>query len=775
MIRKYLKPFLLSIIFCFTFLFVQANCELTLPDYMSKIVNYGIQNSGIENNLPTVIRAKEYKKVKLFLDTSDQKDLDKVYTKITKKSNDYDKYKEKYDILEKENIYVLNDSTKNSKAIIEKIDVAVGKSEIIVYGLENQDNLKDQKLFKLNAKDSLGSSSKSAKTSMMNANSQQMGQMGNSSKLNKKMDMFTVLSNMPKKELNKTRESITKSFKDIPDTSISQIAGKYIKDEYKKCGLDIKKVQSDYIWNIGFKMLLISLLGTTCAILVGLLASRAGAGVARMMRKDVFEKVEHFSNSEFNKFSLASLITRTTNDVTQVQMATTMSLRLLLFAPIMGTLAIIKALQSSVSMSWVIALAVIVILCFMGLIFSFVLPKFTLIQKLTDKLNLVARENLSGLMVIRAFGTEDFEEERFDNVNDSLTRANLFVNRAMIMLMPFMMLVMNGVQLLIVWVGAGQIEASNLQVGDMMAFIQYSMQIIMSFLFITMMFVMLPRAKVSADRINQVLSTQITLTDPKAEKEFKKVEEGKVEFKNVCFAYPGASEYILHDISFTANKGETTAIVGSTGSGKSTLIQLIPRLFETTKGEVLVNGVNVKDVTQEHLRDSIGYIPQKGILFKGTIKSNLEYGLENPSEDEIKRALDISQSSEFVNTLEEGINSPISSGGTNVSGGQRQRLSIARAIIKNSKINIFDDSFSALDFKTDKSLRTALRDNMSDSTMIIVAQRISTIMDAEKIIVLNEGEIVGEGTHSELINSCEVYREIALSQLSEEEVMNHGK
>lgn len=754
-LKRYLKPFIFSIVFAVAFLLIQANCELSLPDYMSKIVDYGIQNGGIENNIPNVIRESEYEKINFFLNKKQQKDLSTIYTKITDKNENYSEYKEKYPILNKENIYILN--KKADKNIIESLNVPLGKSEILVSAIENPDNIKKQNLFTLDS-NNLDSSKMENNKQLQNSQN---------------MDLFTMLKNMPEKNQQEIKEKAIERLKNIPQTSINQIAGKFIRNEYKTVGLNLQSVQSSYILNIGTKMLLIAFVSAACAISVGFLASRAGAGVAKSLRKDVFEKVENFSNVEFNKFSVSSLITRTTNDITQVQMLITMGMRIMCYAPIMGVIAIFKALESSISMSWIILLAVIVILGFMMIAFSVVLPKFKIVQQLTDKLNLVARENLSGIMVIRAFTTEKFEEERFDETNKNLTKTNLFVNRFMMFLMPFMMLIMNLVQLLIVWVGANQIEASTLQVGDMMAFIQYAMQIIMSFLMISMMFIMVPRASVSANRINEVLDTELSLTDPKEEKEPDKNKQGIVEFKNVSFAYPGASEYVLHNITFTADKGKTTAIVGSTGSGKSTLVQLIPRLFEASKGEVLVDGINVKDINQKLLREKIGYIPQKGILFKGTIRSNLEYGKENATDEELWKACDIAQASEFIKEKPEGFETEISSGGTNVSGGQRQRLSIARAIIKNSDIYIFDDSFSALDFKTDKNLRKALNKELSDATMIIVAQRISTIMNAEKIIVLDDGEVAGIGTHKELMENCEVYKEIALSQLSQEEVRNN--
>nr|WP_302600182.1 ABC transporter ATP-binding protein [uncultured Cellulosilyticum sp.] len=527
-----------------------------------------------------------------------------------------------------------------------------------------------------------------------------------------------------------------------------------------------------YIIKTGGMMLLISLGSAVCAIVVGLFASRIAAKVAMALRRDVFEKVESFSSVEFDKFQSASLITRTTNDITQVQTVLIMMLRMVFYAPIMGVGGIFKALSKNVSMSWIIALAVIILIGIIAVIFSLALPRFKRVQKLIDKLNLVTRENLSGMLVIRAFNTQGFEEARFDETNKTLTGVNLFVNRLMSFLMPAMMLIMNLTTVLIVWIGAKEVGNLNMQVGDMMAFIQYAMQIIMSFLMISMMFIMIPRASVSGDRVAEVLETEVAIRDPKEEKKFNNKVEGIVEFKNVEFSYPGAEDAVLHDISFTAKPGETTAFIGSTGSGKSTLINLIPRFYDVTKGAITIDGIDVRDISQHNLHEQIGYVPQKAVLFSGDIESNLKYGRKEATDLEIEEVIEIAQSKEFILAKPEGIKAPIAQGGSNVSGGQKQRLSIGRALAKKAPICILDDSFSALDFKTDAALRKALKEKMADTTMLVVAQRISSIMHAEQIIVLDGGRIVGKGTHHELLQNCSVYKEIALSQLSREELDN---
>ena len=525
-----------------------------------------------------------------------------------------------------------------------------------------------------------------------------------------------------------------------------------------------------YILQEGGKMLLVALLGAVCTILVGFLSARLAAGTARNLRHDVFRKVERFSNAEFDRFSTASLITRTTNDIQQIQMLSVMALRFVFYAPIMGVGGVVKAVTKSPNLSWIIAVAVLVVIGLVLVLFSLSVPKFKLVQKLVDRLNLVTRESLTGMMVIRAFNTQKREEERFDEVNRDLTKTNLFVNRLMVFMMPVMMFVMNAVQITIIWIGAGQVDAGAIQVGDMMAFMQYAMQIIMSFLMITAMSIMLPRANVAALRIDEVLKTEVSIQDPETPVHPSENVKGEIEFDHVSFAYPEAGENVLTDISFKAKKGQTIAVIGSTGSGKSTLINLIPRYYDVTKGSVKVDGVDVRDMTQKELRDKLGYVPQKGVLFSGTIDSNIRYGKPEITDAQVKEAAEVAQATEFIDTKPEKYESPVSQGGTNVSGGQKQRLSIARAIAKKPKIYLFDDSFSALDFKTDVKLRKALADNIHDCTIIIVAQRISTILNADKIVVLDEGRIAGIGTHSELMENCEVYRQIAHSQLSQKDL-----
>jgi ATP-binding cassette subfamily B protein len=574
---------------------------------------------------------------------------------------------------------------------------------------------------------------------------------------------------LPESQKQEMLSQIDKQIEALGNDMLNQAAITAVKNEYVELGLDVEKMQNDYILNTGFWMLMVSLLSAASTIAVSFLSAKIGAGAAKDIRHDVFTKVENFSNSEFVNFSTASLITRTTNDIIQIQLVLIMLIRLVFYAPIMGTGGIIKALQTSPSMSWIIALAVIVLLGLIAVIFSIALPKFKKMQKLIDRLNLVTRENLSGMMVIRAFNTQKFEEDRFDNANKELTKTQLFINRVMVSLMPIMMFIMNGVMVLIVWIGAHQISESSLQVGDMMAYMQYAMQIIFSFLMLSAMFIILPRATVSANRIKEVLDVEPEIKDPENPKKLEN-PKGLIEFKNVSYKFPHAEEPILKNISFTAEPGKTTAIIGSTGSGKSTLVNMIPRFYDATEGQVLIDGVDVREITQHELREQIGYVPQRGVLFSGTIESNLKYADENASEELINKAIDIAQAREIVEEKEEKIKAPISQGGTNVSGGQKQRLSIARALVKKPNIFIFDDSFSALDFKTDSLLRKKLKEETGNSTLIIVAQRIATIKNAEQIIVLDEGKIVCKGTHKELMESCETYQEIALSQLSREEL-----
>lgn len=737
-LAKYLKPFIAMVVAAILLLFVQAMCDLALPDYMSDIVNKGIQQGGIASAVPEAVRQDQMDKLMLFMDKDDKVEVQKQYTLVDKLNTDYDEYLKKYPSLKKQPVYVLN---KINKAEVKKLNPIMGKAFLAVSGVEK---------IKASAKDGVISL--------------------DGMKIPANTDLFAVIKKLPADQVLKMSENMNKKFAALGDNMIIQSAAAPIKAEYAALGMNTDKVQNKYIINTGIIMLLISLLGAFAAVMVGLLSARTAAGTARNLRKNVFEKVENFSNSEFDKFSTASLITRTTNDITQIQMLIVIMIRILCYAPIMGVGGIIRALQKSTSMSWIIALAVIVLLGLISIVFSIAMPKFKIIQKLVDKLNLVTRENLSGMMVIRAFNTQKFEEKRFDKANQDLTGTNLFINRIMVLMMPVMMLIMNGVTLLIVWVGAHEIQNSAMQVGDMMAFMQYAMQIIMSFLMLSIMFIMVPRASVSANRVAEVLDTEVTILDPKKPRHFNEDMKGIVEFEDVSFRYPGAEEDMLKSIRFKALPGQTTAIIGPTGSGKTTLINLIPRFYDVTGGRILIDNIDIRDIMQYEVRDKIGYVPQKGSLFSGTIESNLKYADENVDPENIKKAAEIAQAMEFINAKPEGMKAEISEGGTNVSGGQNQRLSIARAILKNPEIYIFDDSFSALDFKTDAALRKALRTQTGSSTVIIVAQRISTIMNAEQIIVLDDGKIAGIGTHKELMQNCTTYQEIALSQLSKEEL-----
>lgn len=603
----------------------------------------------------------------------------------------------------------------------------------------------------------------------MEANSPKEGQMQG---MPANTDPFFMIKNMPEAQKNDMLKEINEKFESMPESMVTQTAATFIKAQYTDLGMNIENIQSQYILKTGGIMILLAFGSMIAAVSVTLIAARVAAGFGRNLRSKVFGKVVRFSNAEFDKFSTASLITRSTNDIQQIQTLMVLLLRIVFYAPILGLGGIFRVVKTDTGMSWIIAVALAAILSLVIVLFGLAIPKFKLVQKLVDKLNLVARESLTGMLVIRAFNTEKYQENKFDGANKDLTKTNLFVSRIMGGMMPLMMLIMNLITILIVWVGAHNVNDGVMQVGDMMAFIQYTMQIIMAFLMISMVSVMLPRASVSGQRIAEVLETKESIKDPEKNDEFNKNKKGYVEFKNVSFKYPGAEEYVLKDISFTAKPGETTAFIGGTGSGKSTLVNLIPRFYDVTEGEILVDGTDIRKVSQHDLREKIGYVPQKGILFSGTIESNLKYGNEDALLEELEEAANIAQASEFINTKALKYAEEISQGGTNVSGGQKQRLSIARALVKNPDVYIFDDSFSALDFKTDAAVRKALNEKTSHSTMLIVAQRISTIMGANQIIVLDEGKIVGKGTHKELLENCEVYKQIALSQLSKEELGN---
>lgn len=735
---KYLKPFTLLLLAAIALLFVQAMADLSLPDYMSDIVNVGIQQGGVENAVPEAIRQSRMNQLSLFMEENERNQVMKYYTLVDQSSQDYERYAGIYPSLANEPVYILNDISREE---IESLNPILGNAFLTVAGLEKM---------KSEAKD---------------------GQIDlNGHKIPADADLFALLEKQPEEQRIQMSREMSKVFAAIGDDMVVQAAAGAVRAEYEALGMDIGKIQNRYIVNTGLIMLFISIISAICVILVGFFASRAAAGLARNLRRSVFTKVHSFSGNEMDKFSTASLITRTTNDINHIQMTMGMVIRTVFYAPIMGVGGIIRALAKSSSMSWIIAVAVAAVLGLIIAVFLVAMPKFKAVQKLLDRLNMVARENLSGMMVIRAFNTQSFEEERFDKANKDLTDANLFVNRVMAVMFPTMMLVMNGVSLLIVWVGAHRIADSGMKVGDMMAFMQYAIQIMFSFLMMSFMFIMIPRASIAGQRIAEVLITEPVIKDPEKPKSFNTAIRGTVEFKNVSFRYNGADEDMLKDISFKALPGQTTAIIGSTGSGKTTLVNLIPRLYDVTKGQVLVDGVDVREVRQQDLREKIGYVPQKSILFEGTIESNLKYADKNASLKDLKKAVETAQAMEFIKDKPEGFLEKISQGGSNVSGGQKQRLSIARAILKKPEILIFDDSFSALDFKTDAALRKALKSQTQSSTVIIVAQRISTIMNADRIIVLDEGRIVGTGTHKELMESCETYQEIALSQLSKEEL-----
>ena len=742
-IARYLKPYTLLILLTIGMLFLQAMADLALPNYIAEIVNVGIQQGGIDSAVPQAIRQSEMERVTLFLNADAKSRVLTDYTLIDQNSADYAQYLAEYPALQSEPVYVLNELSEDEIAAINPV---IGKSLVIVSTLE-------------------AAMVDPARAAIL---AEQAGM--DISRIPPGTDVFAMLKNLPEQQLSQITTSVDQKFASMSESVIIQAAAPAVKAEYLALGMDTTQVQSAYILRVGGMMLLVTLGAAACTIIVGFLASRTAAGVARDIRHDLFRKVESFSKAEFDKFSTASLITRSTNDVTQITMVIGMMMRMVFYAPIVGVGAVIRAVDKSPSLTWIIGLAVAVLLAVILTVFTVSLPKFKKIQGLIDRLNLVTRENLSGMMVIRAFNTQKFELERFDKANVDLTDNMLFVSRVMTTLMPVMTLILNGLSVLIIWVGARQVANLTIQVGDMMAFLQYSMQVVFSFLMLSMMFIMLPRATVSGGRIADVLEVEPTIKDPVRPRQFVAASQGVVEFRDVSFRYPGAEADVLCNISFTAKPGQTTAIIGGTGSGKSTVVNLIPRFFDGSGGAVFVDGVDVREVSQQDLRDRIGYIPQKGMLFSGTIESNLRYADDTASPEALQKAAEIAQASEFIANMENGLQTEIAQGGANVSGGQKQRLAIARALVKKPQIYIFDDAFSALDFKTDSALRKALKQDTGSSTMIIVTQRISTIKNAEQIIVLDEGEIVGKGTHSELLETCETYREIATSQLTREEM-----
>ena len=717
-LMKYLKKSAGYVALIIALLFLQAYCDLSLPDYTSKIVNIGIQQKGIEDGVPEKIRKTSMDGLELFMSQEDISQLETAYT-------------------EDGELYVLKDIDKDTRASLNEI---LGKPMLMLGGLTMENE----------------------------ASGEMLAQMG----IPEGADPVEAVAQMPEDARAQMTESMGEKFRDMPDSMITQAAVSYVQAEYEALGEDIDELQMKYIGEAGLKMILMALLIMAASISVVFLSAKVAASLGHDIRGDIYRKVIGFSSNEYNKFSTASLITGSTNDVQQVQMTMAMMFRIVLYAPIIGIGGVLRVLETDSSMTWILGVGVVLILVIIGLLFSIAMPRFTKLQTLIDRLNLVTREILTGIPVIRAFSREKHEEDRFEDANKVLTKTNLFVNRCMTFMMPSMMLIMNGISVLIVYNGSYAVDAGNMQVGDMMAFIQYAMQIIMAFLMITAMSIMLPRANVAAMRIVEILETENSLKEPEAPVHPSEEIKGTVEFDHVSFAYPDAGENVLTDISFKAEKGQTLAVIGSTGSGKSSLINLIPRFYDVIQGCVKVDGVDVRSMSQKELRDRLGYVPQKGVLFSGTIDSNIRYGKTDISEEQVKKAAMVAQAQDFIEEKPHGYESPVAQGGTNVSGGQKQRLSIARAVAKDPEIFIFDDSFSALDFKTDKALRKALKEHTKNATTIIVAQRISTILNADQILVLDDGKMAGLGTHRELMKNCEVYRQIAMSQLSEEELAN---
>lgn len=748
-VLKNLKESWLSVIAIVLLLIVQAAGDLTLPDYTSKIVNIGIQSGGIENPAPEVIRKSEMDNLLIF--TEDDEQILNDYKEISKENLDekeYEKLVKKYPALENETLYEVKKLNSEEQT---QLNNMMTKPLMMLSSLENEEtanSMKEQMLSSMPA----------------NIPEQQKIAMQN-------MELIDIIKQMPKEQIDKMLETVNEKLDNMQNSILEQAAIQQVKKEYKAIGIDTDNLQNKYIIIAGLKMLGISFIIMASAISIMCLSARVAAKLAKTLREKTFKKVLKFSNKEFSEYSTASLITRSTNDIQQIQGLIAILFRVLVYAPIIGIGGFLRVLsQSDNSMAWIIGVAILAILFVVATLFIIAMPRFKKLQELIDKLNLVAREILTGLPVIRAFNTEKKEEKRFDKANVDLTKTNLFVNRAMSFMMPTLMLIMNAISLLIVWVGAHGIDNGTMQVGNMMAFIQYTMQIVMSFLMISMVSIMLPRASVSANRINEILETEETIQESKEPKKLDASKKGLVEFKNVSFRYPDSDEEVLSDITFTAKPGETTAIIGSTGSGKSTIVNLIPRFYDITSGNLLIDGIDIKEISNKDLRKIVGFVPQKGILFSGTIESNIKYGNPNMSDEQMIEAAQIAQATEFIDSKPEKYKEPIAQGGSNVSGGQKQRLSIARAIAIDPEILVFDDSFSALDFKTDSTLRAELAKKTKDKTVIIVAQRINTILNADQIIVLEDGKIVGKGTHEELIKNNETYKQIALSQLSEEEL-----
>ncbi|HEY76379.1 MAG TPA: ATP-binding cassette domain-containing protein [Thermoflexia bacterium] len=750
---KYLKPFLPLVLAAIVLLFVQANANLALPDYMSQIVNVGIQQGGVEEAMPEALRQTTMERLRLFLTDEEFDEVLAQYTLVDRSSPDYEAYLEKYPALAEEPIYV---RTTSDPETIERLSPVMGRAMLIVFAVER------------------------IQTNPEQAPALMPGMEGfDLSQLPPGTDLFALLRSMPAERRAAIGEAMDLRFEPLGgEKAMVQAAARAVRAEYEALGMDVARIQTRYILRVGGEMLLVSLIAAVATIAVGVLAARTAAGLARDLRHLFFEKVMRFSRAELDRFSTASLITRSTNDITQIQTATMFLLRMVVYAPLIAIGALIRALSKSPSMWWIIGLAVGILIGLVSIAFRIAEPKFRLIQSLIDRLNRIARENLTGIMVVRAFNRERYEEERFDRANRDLTQTSLVVNRVFVVMMPAMMLLMNGVSVLIIWVGAHEVAQATMRIGDMMAFLQYTMQIVFAFMMLSMLSIMIPRANVAAQRVAEVLETEVTIRDPEEPVEFPEPFEPTIEFRGVCFRYPDAEEYVLKDITFTIRAGETVGIIGTTGSGKSTLINLIPRFYDVTEGAIYIDGVDIRRVRLSDLRDRVGYVPQRSNLFSGTIETNLRLAWEEADEEAMRRALEIAQAGDIIRsrTDDEGdgrspLAAEVAQHGANFSGGQKQRLSIARALVKRPPIYIFDDSFSSLDYKTDARLRRALRKYVRGSTVIIVSQRVATIKDADRILVLDGGRLICQGTHEELMQTCEVYREIALSQLKLQEVL----